>query len=360
MKIQILDLEHKLLKKMQNKFKFITVVSGILILQSCCRYRPILWGYPQYKYAADSTYSRAITSDAKCLYIGNSDGFIYRINLKKSKTKRITIQPIAEIRDIAVTGKKTLVAMQSNDSSVILNLKNKKAQFQSLSNQAIFLDGMDILPSGAGFLMGDPVDGFFSLYKTTDFGLNWSAISPKLAAEDGEAGFAASGSTVRCLNDSTFTFVSGGMKSRFFKTENSGKTWQTTTLNYPKSNGSGPFSLCFINEKEAVIVGGDYTQPNISENTSFYTTDGGLTWLPSEKPTLGYRSCVIFCEGNLYACGTTGIDISQDHGKNWETLTLAEGKNYFALHEKNGTIYATIPNGKIEIIEIKASKKKFK
>ncbi len=360
MKIQILDLEHKLLKKVQKKFKFIAVVFGFLILQSCCRYRPILWGYPQYKYAADSTYSRAITSDAKCLYIGNSDGFIYRINLKKSKTKRITIQPIAEIRDMAVTGKKTLVAMQSNDSSVILNLKNKKAQFQSLSDQAIFFDGMDILPTGTGFLMGDPVDGFFTLYKTTDFGLNWSVISPKLAAEDGEAGFAASGSTVRCLNDSTFTFVSGGMKSRFFKTENSGKTWQITTLNYPKSNGSGPFSLCFINEKEAVIVGGDYTQPNISENTSFYTADGGLTWLPSEKPTLGYRSCVIFCEGNLYACGPTGIDISQDHGKNWETLTLAEGKNYFALHEKNGTIYATIPNGKIEIIEIKASKKKFK
>ena len=83
MKIQILDLEHKLLKKVQKKFKFIAVVFGFLILQSCCRYRPILWGYPQYKYAADSTYSRAITSDAKCLYIGNSDGFIYRINLKK-------------------------------------------------------------------------------------------------------------------------------------------------------------------------------------------------------------------------------------------------------------------------------------
>jgi hypothetical protein len=54
----------------------------------------------------------------------------------------------------------------------------------------------------------------------------------------------------------------------------------------------------------------------------------------------------------LYACGTTGIDISQDHGKNWETITLTEGKNYFAMHERNGVIYATIPDGKIEIIEM--------
>jgi hypothetical protein len=360
MKNQILDLELKLMKEVQNKFKFLAVVFAILILQSCCRYRPILWGYPQYKYAADSTYSRAITSDSKYIYIGNSDGFVYRINLKKSKTKRMTHQQIAEIRDIAVTGKKTIVAMQSNDSSVILNLEKKKEQLQSISNKAVFLDGMDILPSGKGFLMGDPVDGFFTLYKTDDFGLHWSEISSKLPSQDGEAGFAASGSTVRCLNDSTFAFVSGGMKSRFFKTTNAGNTWQITELNYSKSNGSGPFSLCFINEKEAVIVGGDYTQPNNSENTSFYSSDGGLTWLPSEKPTLGYRSCVIFCEGNLYACGTTGIDISKDHGKNWETMTLAEGKNYFAMHERNGVIYATVPKGKIEIIQIKASKKNFK
>ncbi len=345
------------MERVQIKFKVIVIVLGILILQSCCRYRPVLWEYPQYKYAADSTYSRAITSDSKNIYIGNSDGYVYQINLKKDKTKQITSLPIAEIRDIAVTGKKTIVAMQSNDSSVILNLEKKKEKFQSISNKVVFLDGMDILPSGKGFLMGDPVDGYFTLYKTNDFGLHWSEISPKLPAENGEAGFAASGSTVRCLNDSTFAFVSGGMKSRFFKTSNAGKTWQITELNYPKSNGSGPFSLCFINEKEAVIVGGEYTQPTNSDNTSFYTFDGGLTWLPSEKPTLGYRSCVIFCEGNLYACGTTGIDISTDLGKNWESFV--EG-NYFAMHERNGIIYASIPRGKIEIIQVKASKKNFK
>jgi hypothetical protein len=345
---------------MKNRFSFFAFCFGILILQSCCRYRPTFWENPNFKYASDSTYSRAITSDSKNLYIGNSDGFIYKVNLKNFKSKQISKKPIAEIRDIALTGKKSLVAMQSNDSSVVLNLKNRKELTQSISNNAIFLDGMDILPSGIGFLMGDPVDGFFTLYKTADFGLHWTEILPKLPAESGEAGFAASGSTVHCLNDSTFTFVSGGMQSRFFKSTNAGKTWQYTDLNYPKSSGSGPFSLCVINPNEMVIVGGDYTQPKNSKNTSFYSSDGGLTWLPSEKPTLGYRSCVIFYEGNLYACGTTGIDISLDHGKNWETMTLTEGKNYFAMHQRNGVIYATMPNGKIEIIQIKASKKNFK
>ncbi len=342
---------------MKNSFTFFAFCFGILILQSCCRYRPTHWENPNFKYASDSTYSRAITSDSKNLYVGNSDGFIYKVNLKNFKSKQISKKPIAEIRDIALTGKKTLVAMQSNDSSVVLNLKNRKEQTQSISNKAIFLDGMDILPSGVGFLMGDPVDGFFTLYKTADFGLHWTEISPKLQAERGEAGFAASGSTVHCLNDSTFVFVSGGMTSRFFKSTNAGKTWQITELNYPKSNGSGPFSLCAINPNEMVIVGGDYTQPKNSESTSFFTIDGGLSWMRSEKPALGYRSCVIFYEGNLYACGTTGIDISKDKGKTWEKF---QDGNYFAMHQKNGIIYASIPNGKIEFIQVQASKKNFK
>jgi photosystem II stability/assembly factor-like uncharacterized protein len=342
---------------MKNRFTFFAFCFGILILQSCCRYRPTHWENPNFKYASDSTYSRAITSDSKNLYIGNSDGFIYKVKLKNFKSKKISKKPIAEIRDIAVTGKKTLVSMQSNDSSVVLNLKNRKEQTQSLSNQAVFLDGMDILPSGIGFLMGDPVDGFFTLYKTSNFGIQWTEISPKLPAEIGEAGFAASGSTVHCLNDSTFVFVSGGMQSRFFKSTNAGKTWQISELNYPKSNGSGPFSLCVINPNEMVIVGGDYTQPENSESTSFFTIDGGLRWIPSEKPTLGYRSCVIFYEGNLYACGTTGIDISKDKGKTWEKFQ--EG-NYFAMHERRGKLFVSIPDGKIEIIQLVSSKKNFK
>lgn len=342
---------------MKSNFNFFAICLGILVLQSCCRFRPVHWGNPNFKYAPDSTYSRAITSDSKNLYIGNSDGFIYQMKLKNLKSKQLSKKPIAEIRDIALAGKKTLVAMQSNDSSFVLTLKNRKELTQSISNKAIFLDGMDILPSGAGFLMGDPVDGFFTLYKTADFGLHWTEISPKLPAGIGEAGFAASGSTVHCLNDSTFAFVSGGMQSRFFISNNSGKTWSITNLNYPKSNGSGPFSMCIINPNEMVIVGGDYAQPKNSENTSFYTTDGGLNWIPSEKPTLGYRSCVINCDGILYACGTTGIDISKDNGKNWEKFQ--EG-NYFAMHEKNGIIYTSIPNGKIELIPIKDSKKNLK
>ncbi len=77
------------------------------------------------------------------------------------------------------------------------------------------------------------------------------------------------------MNDSTFIFVSGGKKSRFFKSTDKGKSWKITSLPYLTSETSGAFSICMISEKIGVIVGGDYSNPDLCLNTCFYTDDGG-------------------------------------------------------------------------------------
>lgn len=330
---------------MRASSKIFLLAVGLISFASCCRYRPTNWEGRFIKYAPDSTYSRAVTTQGKNIFIGNSNGVIYRLNVKNGKSKRLNKQALPEIRDIAMTGKNKFVAMQSSDSSQLILQKNKREKVFPVSDHPVFLDGLDILPSGVGFLMGDPVDGYFSLFKTVDFGKTWSPIEPKLPAGKGEAGFAASGTNVQCLNDSTFIFVSGGLQSRFFKTTNQGTSWKSVALPFQHSEGSGAFSVHFMNENEGVVVGGDYTQPAKGEKSNFYTSDGGLTWKESTASPLGYRSCVIEYKGTLIACGTTGIDISTDKGLTWKKHI--EG-NYIALFVVRGEIFATIPGGKIK------------
>lgn len=300
-----------------------------------------------FAYGPEKTYSRAVTAKGNKIFIGNSDGYIYKLNVRTGRSKQISTKALPELRDIALTGCRKLIAMQSADTSRMIRLQGKKETVFPVAAHPVFLDGMDLLPSGTGLLMGDPVDGYFSLYTTKDGGKSWQEVTPKLKAENGEAGFAASGSTVQCLNDSTFTFVSGGLRSRFFKTTNAGQTWTSIDLPFKRAEGSGAFSMHFLNALEGVVVGGDYTKPESAEQTSFYTQDGGKTWLPSKVPALGYRSCVTAFKGNLFACGTSGIDKSEDGGITWGRYMNG---NYIALVVVKGKLYATMPNGKIREI----------
>ena len=112
------------------------------------------------------------------------------------------------------------------------------------------------------------------------------------------------------------------MKSRFFKTTDGGKTWNNVTLPYYPGESMGAYSMNFSNDSTGVIVGGDYLEPDIRMNVSFYTTDGGHSWFNSIDPVRGYRSCVISKNDIFYSCGRNGIDISFDGGKNGFLLQM--------------------------------------
>lgn len=303
-----------------------------------------------FSYGPDSTYARAIAIQDDHLYTGNSNGIIYSMNLLTDAKANLNTISLQEIRDIHVTAEH-IIGMQSGDTSRMIYIDRTTAKLQErilqVSTHPVFLDGMDILPSGTGFMMGDPVGGYFSLYTTQNSGKDWQEILPKLPALEGEAGFAASGTNVQCLDDSTFVFVSGGMQSRFFRSGDHGKTWQIKQLPYPGAAGSGAFSVHFVNAKEGVIVGGDYTNPSAADTPSFYTRDGGNTWKISEKTVSGYRSCVIEYRGAYYACGTTGIDISLDKGISWHNIRSG---NFISMAGAGKYLYLTIPGGKVSRI----------
>ena len=298
------------------------------------------------QYCNKPIHARGIAIKGHFIFLGNNNGEVIRYNIRNGKSQSLNSKDtFPEIRDIAIH-KNTVYAMQSADNSSILKLRPHKLTqlIQLIStelNPKLFLDGMAIENKEA-LVMGDPVDNKFSLFHSSDL-KHWEKITPTLSSFDGEAGFAASGSTVQIING-VYYFVSGGEKSRFFKSLDKGKTWIHCELPFKNSNASGAFSLAMKNNSNGVVVGGDYLAPNSNDKVCFITKDGGLHWSPSTVGPFGYRSCVYYTDGIYYTCGTNGIDYSKDNGANWVRLS---NENCFSICSDKKFIYASSTKGRI-------------
>lgn len=248
----------------------------------------------------------------------------------------------------------------------------------------IFFDGMDFGPEASpgstdspgspsshgkwGIAFGDAIAGRMPLLRTSDGGRSWQDITPEadLQIADGEAGFAASGTSVRVvklgvpaagqvsgdqispsLNYRIF-IGTGGSQSRLLFSDDGGRSWDShPTPLIQGSASTGIFSIAFRDSQYGVAVGGDYLNDQQSDRAMFLTRDGGRTWQAPVKGTNGYRSAVEYLStDSLIACGTSGVDISMDGGQNWQLLTTdgyhvvrrAKNGNWVLLAGANGRI----------------------
>ena len=299
------------------------------------------------KYSNKPIHARGIAVKGNYLFLGNNNGEVIRYTLKNGKSKSLNPKDtFPEIRDLALH-KNTIYAMQSADYSIILKLRRhgrsvKRIHLGTMKlNPQLFLDGMAIQNKEA-FVMGDPVGNEFSLFHSSDL-KHWEKITHALPSFDGEAGFAASGSTVQ-ISNGIYYFVSGGEKSRFFMSKDKGQTWIQSELPFKKSNASGAFSLAMKDTNNGIVVGGDYLAPNSNEHVCFITKDGGITWSAPTIGPFGYRSCVYYTDCVYYSCGTNGIDYSKDNGTTWTQLST---ENCFSICSDKEYGYASSTNGRI-------------
>lgn len=336
---------------MRNKF---FLLCAIVTLFSCGNSKKITSEIPTihqtqiFQVAPDSVHARGIQVINNEIFTANNNGFVYKYDISKKEFIQLSQLELPELRDIYVLSEDFFIALQSAEQAILLNSKGLVETRVNPFQYKTFLDGLDINSNGAGIVMGDPLEGKLYVSLTKDFGLTWTqSFAPELNAIEGEAGFAASGTNVQVLNDSAFAFVSGGKKSRFFKTVDFGKTWLTTDLNFKSTEASGPFSMHFWDENNGIVVGGNYLEPNDTIQNCFLTKDGGKTWFKPLKTTSGYKSSVISCNGKLYACGSNGVDFSLDNGNTWQKLN---SENAFALATFKDKVYATLTKG--QVIEI--------
>lgn len=303
------------------------------------------------KYSDSNCYARGIFLTNNKIYTANSNGKIYLYDLKQSYTIEFDEpENVEELRDICLVND-YIYSMQSGTTGKVLSV-DPLLITPSVTEynfwKGVFLDGMDFY-GNTGFLMGDPVDDYFSLYHTADGGRTWIPCEGKLPAQKGEAGYAASGTNVQVLNDSTFIFVSGGSANNFYKSTDRGKTWSIAPIDFNTGEGNGPFSVCFKNEREGVAVGGEWKKPNGAEKTAFYTLDGGKTWKESTLGLRGFRSCVYYKNDVFYSCGSNGIDFSINGGITWRPLL--DG-NFFAMTSDDKYLYVTGTNATIKKIKL--------
>jgi photosystem II stability/assembly factor-like uncharacterized protein len=192
-----------------------------------------------------------------------------------------------------------------------------------------FWDAVSVADQSFITILGDPVNGQFSVFNTVDGGNTWQKETDKgLGSEPGEGAFAASNTSL-FVNwiDGYAAFGTGGPAGArlFWECDTCRRTamWTASDLHsFPKGEGAGIFSISSRDWRRWMIVGGDYKKPNEINASAAYSNDSGKLWTASATPPHGYRSSVQWSEPlHLWiTVGTNGSDVSRDDGKTWQPL----------------------------------------
>lgn len=193
-----------------------------------------------------------------------------------------------------------------------------------------FLNVVHFFNATTGFSQGDPIgtgqNRKFEIYRTTDGGTTWTAITNTPNPLSDEYGL--NGGNVAAGN--SFWFVTD--KGKLYRTTDTGLTW--TKLNTPITNfGSEAASgrLYFANDNVGIIIGTVGTT-----NTLYKTTDGGNTWSTGTPYTSGYAQ-INYIKGSTTLIATNPrstpptVAISNDHGTTWSVIDSGTQRNSIAF-----------------------------
>jgi len=233
-----------------------------------------------------------------------------------------------DFRDIEVLSEERIILLSAGSPGLVLLSTDTGISWNEVyrnESSGIFLDGMDFRNAHEGMIYGDPIKGQMVLLRTVDAGLTWNDISNqnKIPLIEGEAGFAASGTGIRCSKTGKVWIASGGIQSRIFHSADFGNSWKAYALPIIQGKDStGPFSIAFFKKKRGIAAGGDFKLDTSRTNNLLWTQNGGMSWKKPIISTFGYRSAVEYINKKyVLATGPTGTDYSKDGGKTWKELS---------------------------------------
>jgi len=310
-------------------------------------------------FSKPGTSIRALTilNDSTMMYAGSKgDVTSTSDNGKTWHTTAIKTDSITpHFRAISST-QKAFYALSVGNPALLYQLKGDAFEIvYKEEHEKVFYDSMSFFDDLNGIAMGDPTEDCLSILITRDGGNTWGkidcALLPKI--HPGEAAFAASNTNISIVGDNAW-IVTGGTAARVFYTSDKGLTW--TVINSPITQGkstTGIYTSAFYNEKQGIIMGGDYTKKGHIAASKAITNDGGKTWqvITQEQPS--YTSCVQYIPNTqgkeLLATSTEGIYYSNDKGVHWKKVSN-EGFYSFRMINKNKAWMAG--NEKVALLEI--------
>jgi photosystem II stability/assembly factor-like uncharacterized protein len=263
----------------------------------------------------------------------------------------------ADFRDLEAFDDKTAIIMAVGEPATILKTIDGGQNWNKVyenNTKGMFLDAMDFIDSQSGVVVGDPINGKVFMAKTTDGGNHWKEVKPNKLPNlmVGEAFFAASGSNIKMLSKKKNIYVSGGVQSHVFINKNA-----TSIPFITGRESSGANAIAVKNDKNWMIVGGDYTKKDTFEPNVFFTSDAGKTFSKPVVLPRGYRSGLEYIDKNSWIiCGLSGVDISNDNGKTW--INISQNSFHVVKKAKNGTKIFFAGNNQIGIYNSKNEQKK--
>ena len=205
----------------------------------------------------------------------------------------------------------------------------------------VFLDGFAFWDARHGAAFGDPIGGRWLVLQTTD-GARWRALPTEpIRAATGEAGFAASGTSIATApGGHLWIGTGGGASARVLHARGFGARWDVAvTPIAAESASAGIFSLAFVDSLTGIAVGGDYRAPDIVRANVARTVDGGRTWtLADSARVVKYLSGVTYVPGTagkvVVGVGPRGVFWSRDGGFSWEQVSAAPYNSVAATNDR--------------------------
>lgn len=180
-----------------------------------------------------------------------------------------------------------------------------------------------------GWMLGDPVEGRYQVFATTNGGRDWQAVEGPEAAKD-EAAFAASGTCIARLQGA-LAVGSGGAMARIHVLRDGQRAWRALDAGMARRKPeAGVFSVV-PGAGGWFAVGGDYRGESTPGNAAIGTPTSAH---PIIAPR-GYRSGAACVDDALpcIAVGPSGTDLWD--GKRWHALGDA-GFDAIDLHGNIG------------------------
>jgi len=301
--------------------------------------------------------------DDNILWVSGSNGTIARSTNGGKTFEWITVHGYEQrdFRDVEAFNANTALIMAVAEPAVILKTKDGGKTWKKVfedTTKGMFLDAMDFAEDEKhGIVIGDPIKNYVFLALTEDAGESWKVSDTRRSEykmHDSEAFFAASGTNVKLVWDSiskvTHVFyVSGGKKSRLFIDDKS--------VELPMHQGEesmGANSIAIDEGNKAIVVGGDFKHDTSSDKNCVITTlnykKEDVDFKNPQTPPHGYRSCVEYItKDKVISCGTSGVDISNDGGTNWESISI-QSFHVCQKTKKANKVFLAGANGRIAVL----------